>query len=285
MKWKSVIIAIAVMGAAAPGVGQQRPGGNGPLPGDPNFGRVQSSQGAPEQPRTPMPTFTSEYTMTFGAMAKSLDDEQFAFSVGRYSAPDAASESQAACERISKQQCTVFRTFQNACATLAWPASLGKTPGKLSRTAMALALTSEESIGAAIQGCEKLGGAKCKVGYMACASPVLKVDQGIATWSAVAIDPVTLKIFPAMGLGYNAPSARAAAYDSCQRDAATTGQCHVLDHFPAGECRYLAQSIDPVAHEGGFSAIIRERPDPDVAKAQCEKKAGGSCRIVWQGCS
>ena len=63
-----------------------------------------------------------------------------------------------------------------------------------------------------------------------------------------------------------------------------TGECQVLDHFPARECRSLARSQAPI-REGDYAAIIRERPDPSVAMRQCEDKAGSACEIVWHGCS
>jgi len=250
--------------------------------------RQQNSGGSyqpdPGPPPRPMPHFESSYLMTFGAMAKARDDRQFAFSVGRPFPSDAAAEAKDICERQSGQPCTVVRTFENACATLSWPSRLGTSPAKLSEATMAVETTSTHSRDLAVNGCEKLYGTQCRVGYMACASPTLKTEARIDRWSAIAVDPATATVFPAIGAGYNIASARAAAFDKCQRDARTTGECQVLDHFQAGQCRYLARSPMGI-RENNYAAIIRERPDPALAKRLCEQKAGTACEIVYQGCS
>lgn len=235
----------------------------------------------PPPPRQP---FVSSYEQTFGAMAKAQDDRQFAFSVGRYFASDAAAEAKDKCERQSGQPCSLVRTFQNACATLSWPTALGTQPEKLSTATMAVETTSTHSRELAVNACAKIHGTQCRVGYMACALPMLKTEMRNDLWSAIAIDPATATVFPAIGSGYNTASARAAAFDLCQRDRRTTGECQVLDHFKAGECRYLARSPMGI-REKDYVAIIRERSNPALAKQQCEQAAGTACEIVYQGCS
>lgn len=245
----------------------------------------QSQQQVPSAPPPPWQPMESSYQTTFGAMAKARDDKQFAFSVGRYYATDAAAEAKDKCEKQSGQSCSVERTFKNACATLSWPTTVGRQPIKLSEAALAIETTSVQSQKVAVSGCEKMYGAQCRIGYMACASPALKADMGgDDLWSAVAIDPSTLTIFPAMRGGYNRASARATAYDLCQRDSRTAGNCQVLDHFQAGECWYLAQSPAGI-YEGDYKAIVRERPDADTARRLCEAKAGTACTVVWHACT
>lgn len=278
---------VLIVGGAGAAWSQQRPGGNGPLPGDAGTGGggwdTSSSYEPSYSPPATQP-YVSPYELTFGALAKAGDDRQFAFSVGRYSASEAAAEAMAKCREQSGKDCTVVRTFCNQCVTLASPAGQERLPASLSKAAMATETTSADSRRVAVAGCEKIYGGKCRVNYMACASPSRRKEMEADRWSAIAIDPASSKLFPAIGGGYNPASARAAAYDACQRDGGSTGDCQVLDHFPAGECRSLARSQEPI-REGDYAAIIRERPDPAVAMRQCEDKAGSACKIVWHGCS
>ncbi len=243
-------------------------------------GQQQGPAGPAYRPAPVERTFET----TYGAFAAAKDNKQFAFSVGRYHPSEAASEAKDLCQQQSGQSCEVVQTFVGACATLAWPIQFGRQSKNLSETTFSVALTSTESREKALKDCQGRHGTQCLVGYKACAVPTAKVDTGKDLWSAVAIDPSTLHIFPALRAGYNPASARAAAYDQCQRAEGTAGECQVLDHFSAGECRYIAQSVAKVP-ENELASVIRERRDQNVAKKQCEEAAGSACNIVWHGCT
>jgi len=155
-----LLLAIAAGDLAA----QQRPGGNGPLPGDPGYGNGASQSQLPPPPPRPR----GQWIKTWGAVANGSNGEG-GVSVGMLTKAAAEDEAIAQCVRGGGQSCRPSFTYYNQCVAILQAVSNSVTD----------TIQSAESVEVAARlGRPKCSndnkGAECHVVYSACSDPIFR---------------------------------------------------------------------------------------------------------------
>ncbi len=143
---------------------QQRPGGNGPLPGDPGYG-VNSSQ---SQLPPPPPRPTGQWIKTWGALAGGTNG-QAGFSVGGLTKADAERDAVVRCTSDGGQNCRPTFAYYNQCVAV-----LQAISNPVRDTIQgAQSVEVAEELAAPVCSAEN-GGGKCAVVYSACTDPIFR---------------------------------------------------------------------------------------------------------------
>jgi hypothetical protein len=145
-------------------LGQQRPGGNGPLPGDPGYGRGTSQQEIPPPPPRP----TGEWIKTWGSIANGSNGEG-GVSVGLPSKAAAENEAIKQCIRGGGLNCKSTFSYHNQCVAILTAVS------NPVRDTIQGAESVEAAKKIALPVCKSQNnGSECEVAYSACSEPIFK---------------------------------------------------------------------------------------------------------------
>lgn len=147
----AIVTLVAVAGLAGSTGAQQRPGGNGPLPGDPGYG------GAPPPPPQP----TGYWVTHWGALA--TDGPKGLLGAANNMASQAEAEASALAQcRSNGGTCKIETSYFNLCTALV-------TGDKLFN--VQTAPTEQEAINKGIAKCNEGNDNNCRVHFSACSLP------------------------------------------------------------------------------------------------------------------
>lgn len=163
MKLRMALISVLLAAGAGGALGQQRPGGNGPLPGDPGYGGGMRQQQMPPAPRP-----TGEWIKTWGAIA-SGDNGEGGISVGQLSKVAAENEAINQCIRGGGVNCRPSFTYYNQCVAI-----LSAVSNPIKDTIQSAGSIEVAEKMASPKCRSQNNGSACEVVYSACSEPIFK---------------------------------------------------------------------------------------------------------------
>lgn len=162
MKLRMALIFVLLAAGAGDALGQQRPGGNGPLPGDPGYGGGVRQQQMPHAPRP-----IGEWVKTWGAIAEGKSKPGYSGSgrvTGALTKEEAESRALGECHLFGGSECAVLVTYYDECVALAY--------GPEGTGAFAKASSMEMAGVRALSYCsQRNNGADCKIDDIRCSEP------------------------------------------------------------------------------------------------------------------
>lgn len=154
MKLRMALISVLLAAGAGDALGQQRPGGNGPLPGDPGYGG-----GARQQQMPPPPRLTGGWVTNWGAIAQGTNGLG-GVAEGQLFRVTAENEAVSQCTRGGGMNCKLIFTYSNQCVALAHPG------GRATADSIGLAEERAKNV------CnERNSAGTCRIVYSACSLP------------------------------------------------------------------------------------------------------------------